>query len=692
MLCVTHEELTSGDEPIVSSPTLLKNVQRGNIQRAHRGGGENTIALYVYSSLPLKYRLRFEEKYGNPEETLKKLENADSVVINAEAREFYESFEYCLNGVQTRLSEKLITEYTLNASVLGMLVDRMNELVSTSHALCNGRRSDLWGIILAESERLREVSGHTLPKNLSRLKDRMQKFKADGYRSVISGKVGNSNTLKITEAAARRLIALKRSRVPVYTDSQIFAAFSKEAEEKGWKPLKSLSGMKAWLNSPAIEPLWHDAVFGEMSSHQKFDRRHKTRLPTMRDALWYGDGTKLNLYYKDDDGNVRTTFVYEVIDAATEVFLGFHISDTEDYKAQYMAYRMAVQVSGHKPYEIVHDNQGGHKKANSGGMLDKICHIHRPTAPYNGASKTIESVFGRFQGEVLHKDWRFTGQNMTAVKASSRPNIEYVEANKDSLYTLDELKAAYIRARQEWNELPHPATGEPRIRMYEESVNPATPAVTPADMIDMFWVTCKRMSTFTSSGIEVTIDKKKHVYEVMSSPGVPDLEWRRKHTYQRFVVKYDPYDLASVRLYWKDKAGGLRFERVAEPYIVIHRAIQDQTEGEAAFIRAQQASAEQNRMDRQVEARTIEYEEGVAPEQHGMATPKLKGVRSDVERQIERRLKKYSRGPVELSLGKAAKAMSNMDWMEEKDSPQENGSLILTMPEQKDLKTVSSKL
>lgn len=587
MLCVTFEELTTGDEPVIKKKTLFSRVDRGSIQNARQGKGEGNYALYVYSSLPPKYRQRFEEKYGNPEEIMKEKEaaSAATVLMSGEAREYYESFEYSLNGVQTRLSEKLIQEYTINASVMAMLWDRMNRLVSTSHALCNGRRGDLWDIVFNESERLREVSGHTLPGHLARLKDKMKRFKADGYRSVISGKVGNRNTIKITEEAGRRLIALKRSRVPVYTDSQIFAAFNKEAEAKGWKPLKSLSGMKAWLNSPAVEPLWHDAVFGEMSSHQKFDRRHKTQLPTLRDALWYGDGTKLNLYYKDEDGKVRTTSVYEVIDAATEVFLGFHISDNEDYEAQYMAYRMAIQVSGHKPYEIVHDNQGGHKKLQNQQFFEKLCHVHRTTAPYNGASKTIESVFGRFQQQVLHKDWRFTGQNVTAVKSSSHANIEFVEANKDRLYTLEELKAAYVKARTDWNEMPHPATGEPRIKMYEASVNTETPVVTASDMVEMFWVTCDRMSTFTSSGIEITVKGKKRIYEVMSSPGVPDLEWRRKHTYQRFVVKYDPYDFSSIRLYWKDKAGGLRFERVAEPYIVIHRAIQEQTEGEALFIR-----------------------------------------------------------------------------------------------------------
>lgn len=406
-----------------------------------------------------------------------------------------------------------------------------------------------------------------------------------------------------------------------------------------------------------------------MSAHQKFDRRHKTQLPTMRDALWYGDGTKINLYYRDEDGKVRTTSVYEVIDAATEVFLGFCISDNEDYEAQYMAYRMAIQVSGHKPYEIVHDNQGGHKRLQNQKFFDKLCHVHRTTAPYNGASKTIESVFGRFQQQVLHKDWRFTGQNITAKKDSSRPNVEFVEANKDKLYTYEELKAAYLKARTEWNEMAHPATGEQRMKMYEQSENPETPVVTASDMIDMFWVTCDRMSTFTSSGIEITVKGKKRVYEVMSEPGVPDIEWRRKHTYQKFVVKYDPYDFQSIRLYWKDKAGELRFERVAEPYIVIHRAIQDQTEGEAAFIRNQQKATEESRIERHVAGREIEYAEGVAPEQNGLTSPDLKGVSKDVQRQIDRRLRKYGNEPEELSLGRVTKKVSKMDWRDLEEQP-----------------------
>ena len=668
-LCVTFDELTGGENPIIQPGTLRLNVWRGNIQSARQGKGEGNYVLYVYASLPMKYRMIFEAKYGKPADVLKAQEQKEWVKEDGDARAFYEAFEYDLNGVQTRLSQKLIDEYTSNASVLKMLWERMNELTSTTHALGGGRRSDLWDIVSTQSEKLREVTSHTLPKNLARLKEKMSQFKKNGYESLISGKIGNKNTLKITEEAGRRLIALKRSKVPVLTDRQIFEQFNAEAAERDWKPIKSLSGLKAWLESPQVKPLWYDAVHGELNAHQRYDRRHRTELPQRRDTLWYGDGTKLNLYYRDEDGKVRTTSVYEVIDAYSETFLGYCISDTEDYEAQYMAYRMAVQVSGHKPYEIVHDNQGGHKKANSSGMLDKICRVHRTTAPYNGASKTIESVFGRFQQEVLHKDWRFTGQNITARKQSSRPNVEFLEANKDQLYTLDELKAAYLKARTEWNEMVHPSTGEQRIKMYQSSENPETPAVTAADMVEMFWVTCDRMSTFTSSGIEITVKGKKRRYEVMSAPGVPDTEWRMKHTYQKFIVKYDPYDFSSIRLYWKDKAGELRFERVAEPYIVIHRALQEQAEGEAAFIRAQQAAAEQSRIERQVAAKQIEYAEGVAPEQNGLTTPKLKGVRADVQRQIDRRTRRYSRQPEELSLGRVTKKVSKMDWSDLEEQP-----------------------
>lgn len=665
ILCVTFAELTGGRDPVMKANTLKCNVQRSNIACARRGGGEGTQALYVWSSIPEKYRRRFVATYGDPEEKMREAMTKASIKIDAKAREYYEAYTYMdKDGQERHLTEKMIEEYTINASVLGEL-EKMAARRQAIRSSLNAPMSGAWDLILDSSERMRESYGHTLPGTLARLKTRLKAWKADGYQSVVSGKLGNSSALKITGDFLKLIVALKRSKVPVYTDAQLFEKANEIAEERGWKPIRSLSGMKKWLNSPAVEPLWYDAVYGEQAARQRYGRKHKTALPTRRDTLWYGDGTKLNLYYRDEQGKVRTTQVYEVIDAMSEVLLGYCISDTEDYEAQYHAYRMAIQKSGHKPYEIVYDNQGGHKKLDSDGFIGKICRVHRPTQPYNGESKTIESVFGRFQAQVLHKDWRFTGQNVTAKKASSRPNVEFIEANKDSLYTLEELKDAYAAARKEWNEGRHPATGERRIDMYEKSVNEETQEVTLHDMVDMFWVFTKRMATFTDQGLQVTVKGEKRQYEVCSSPGVPDHEWRRKHTYERFVVAYDPYDFASIRLYTKGTDGSLRFERTAEPYILIHRALQDQQgTDDAKFIRQEQEANLQDRIERTVAGRTIAAEHGTDAEQQGLHSPKLKGTTAAVQRQIDHRMERYSQPPEQYQLGRHTKSLSLDDWLD----------------------------
>ena len=690
ILCVTFAELTGGRDPVMKANTLKCNVQRCNIACARRGGGEGTQALYVWSSIPEKYRRRFVATYGDPEEKMREAMTKASIKIDAKAREYYEAYTYMdKDGQERHLTEKMIEEYTINASVLGEL-EKMAARRQAIRSSLNAPMSGAWDLILDSSERMRDSYGHTLPGTLARLKTRLKAWKADGYQSVVSGKLGNSSALKITGDFLKLIVALKRSKVPVYTDAQLFEKANEIAEERGWKPIRSLSGMKKWLNSPSVEPLWYDAVYGEQAARQRYGRKHKTALPTRRDTLWYGDGTKLNLYYRDEQGKVRTTQVYEVIDAMSEVLLGYCISDTEDYEAQYHAYRMAIQKSGHKPYEIVYDNQGGHKKLDSDGFIGKICRVHRPTQPYNGESKTIESVFGRFQAQVLHKDWRFTGQNVTAKKASSRPNVEFIEANKDSLYTLEELKDAYAAARKEWNEGVHPATGERRIDMYEKSVNEETQEVTLHDMVDMFWVFTKRMATFTDQGLQVTVKGEKRQYEVCSSPGVPDHEWRRKHTYERFIVAYDPYDFASIRLYTKGTDGSLRFERTAEPYILIHRALQDQQgTDDAKFIRQEQEANLQDRIERTVAGRTIAAEHGTDAEQQGLHSPKLKGTTAAVQRQIDHRMERYSQPPEQYQLGRHTKSLSLDDWLDVMEGGDDGDTPRIPLPMEK---KIASKL
>ncbi len=665
MICVTVDELTQeyDGQRVMTASNYKQLCARKRLFIARKAGGFGVYALIMYSSLPDRFRARFEAIHGNPEQILEQQKMEKKVLkIDKDARDFYMS--HILPNGKTLVDTK-VEEYTINASVLGLVLTALNERMAKVQALGGGVPKDLWHKALDLSESYRKDYNHTLPNTLRGFRDKMNAYKRDSYVALISGKDGNENTLKITDEAGDQIIALKRSKVPVYTNSQLFAKYNEIAKEKGWKPLKSISSLVSFLERPEVKRRWYDAVHGELAAHQKYTRKHKTALPSFRDSLWYADGTKLNLFYKDYDENgklqVRTTQVYEVMDAFSETFLGHFISDRENFNAQYNAFRMAIQTAGHRPYEIVVDNQGGHKKDEAKDLFEHICHVFRFTAPYSGQSKTIESAFGRFQAEILHQDWRFTGQNITTKKATSRPNMEFIEANKENLYTLEELKIAYAKAREAWNNAKHPATGIARMEMYQNSVNPETTEVDQLDMIEMFWLTTPKPSTFTASGITIEINKKKYTYEVLGTDKMPDLEFRKKHTFRQFYVMYDPLDMTQVRLYTKE-TNGMRYIATAEPYVKIHRNLQEQKPGEMAFIRQMDIANKQERVDLQLEAAELEMAHGVAPEQFGLNRPKMRGISLvSTEALMETSVKKTKAKQAEIiDVGLLGKQVSNL--------------------------------
>lgn len=652
-----HELTRSDDgEAVISRAAYDWNIRQRNVnvlQRACRG----KKALIEYRSLPERFRKRFEAKYGDPEKIMKQEKAA--LPADTEAQRFFHD-HLLPNG--EHLPEKKQEEYIINARVLNALREMFNTQKAMRRAY-NNNTPVVWSNIFRAAEELRDAYGHTLPKSEARLRDKLRQYTKEGYGCLVSGKFCNSNTLKITKAAGRQIVALRRCRVPVYTTKQLFEEFNRIAERRGWKPLASQSSLVQYLERAEVKPLWYDAVYGELAAKQLFARRNKTEMPTMRDSLWYGDGTKLNLYYKAVEGGktvVRTVQVYEVVDAYSEMLLGYSVSASENFDAQFAAFRMAIETAGCKPYEIVTDNQGGQRSEIAKKFFAAICRVNRPTAPYNAPSKSIESVFGRFQKQVLHADWRFTGGNISS-KEAWKINREFLEANKASLYTYEELLAAYAAARQQWNAMKHYETGIAHEEMYRASVNAEAEPVSRLDMIDLFYLTTEQSSLFTADGITIQYRGRKYTYEVLTADGQPDYEWRRENTGREFFVRFDPQTMDRALLYTKTPMG-LRYETVAYPYLSIRRNIQEQRPGDMDFIRMNDEANKRERVRRQIEAHALEIEHGVAPEQHGLRTPALKGIS---EREYERLADAVIVVPAEpepLAVGEYTKAVSNMDY------------------------------
>lgn len=615
-ICLEYSELVPA---IMSTANYRKLTFTGKIDVARRGCFD-TPALVLWSTLPTRFKTRVVEEYGNPEHLMKaqvKLYEED-----AEARQFYNTFKVA----DSYLPDEEIERCTVNASVL-ILIDKIMKRRRAERKMRGNRIGNLWESIWGEYNALRDEVEHTLPATLGALKNKMSAFRKEGFAALVNKKYGNCNSAKITKAGGDYLVALKRSVAPSYNTAEILQLFNEMAAKKAWKELQSEQAITNYLNQPEVQQLWWSAVYGEHSAKQKFDRKMRTIMPTKRNALWYGDGTKLNLYYKEwkegEGWKLATTQVYEVIDAATEMFLGYHISDKEDSEAQYNAFRNAVEFAGELPYEVVVDNQSGWRKLET--FYKSICHVFHNTMPRNPQSKTIEQVFGRFQQQVLKKNINFTGANITA-KSGGKVNLDLLAANIDAVPTYDEMVKQYVQCRQKWNESIHPSARKARCQFYNEATNDALTMLTKDVAERCFFVQNEKPVTFTASGLTIQVKGKKYTYEPLADDFEPDYEFRAKYTNVPFIVKYDPRDLTMIKLYQENSKGELVYIADAYPYIEVHRAMQDQFDGERSWIIGQLDSTAKQRVAREQKAAKISTDWGLSYEDKGLIRPKFAGM------------------------------------------------------------------
>lgn len=606
-LSATFEEITEGDDPIMRLGTLKSKLSRGLVQYARRAKGRGVKALIDVMTMPKEIQQELITRYGLPEKSTLKAEVVE-VARDVKALNYFNQYRYYNGqGEEQSLPSDIILEYTLNASVLNVLIQEEKRLRAMGNKL-NNNRTDIGGILLSLSEALRREYGHNLPASERRLREKLRDYKKKGYATLISRAMGNSNSTKITEEAGEYLVALKLSKLPTLSHEDILEAYNYKCKETGWKPLESIQALRNYLYSPAVKPKWYGGRVGELTAYQVYGYKHKTTMPEKRDALWYIDGTKLNLYY-NKEGKLATAMVVEVIDAYSDCLLGYAITEAEDFQAQYRAVRMALEKAGHRPYELVHDNQGGQTSKVAKEWFDRIALVHRTTQPNRPQSKTIENLFGRFQQEVLKRMPWFTGANVTAKGEENRPDLEWIKANLNLLpRSLEELEEQYVALREEWNLRKHHRTGVARIEMYETSHNEALTPFTEADYEALCLLTRSRTIRFEGRGLVLESGKQEYAYdaytETQDGKLLVDFEWRLKNIGQEFVVRYDPEDLSKLYLY-KETANGLRFERIVTSKVVVARAIQEQTSSDAEYIRYIQQADKEARLALVAEQRAI---------------------------------------------------------------------------------------
>jgi len=643
MLRYNNRIALTGDEIIgnICTKSNYDKMTRVGHMRVLRRGCKGTPAIIDYETMPEKYKQKVISMIGDPIKILSTNKLAGLVKHDSEGRKFFNDH---LTPKEKHLPAERINEYIANAELLNAI----GELVidkKAYRALCGGLKGNIWQSISRTLAGLDRVQfPHSLPENPLRLKDKYNSYKENGYISLIHSGYGNKHTEKLNENAKLWVLARWANMVDRVTSvHHLFALYNQEAVIRDWKILESPQTIKNYLYGEGVKDLWWGYRYGELSAKEKFSMQHSTRMPSMRDSLWYSDGTKLNYFYLED-GQIKTCQVYEVMDAYSEVLLGFHISKSEDFEAQYRAYKMAAQVAGYRPYQLGFDNQGGHKKLENAQFLSRLAHLSIKTQPYNGKSKTIENAFGRFQEQYLKRDWFFTGQNIQAKKQESKANMEFILANKTNLPTLDQVKAVYVQRRNEWNNAIHHASGEARLPMYRNSHNPETPALELLDMVDLFWMLRPVPVTVSAFGITFIEKKVEHTYLVLKD-GRPDQMWLRRYIDKKVYIKFDPEDYSMIYLYEQD-ATGLRFLTVADEKITVARGKQEQEDFETAYIVQVNNENKRIRSERWNEMDGILAKHNMRAEDYGLKNPAVKGVKVSQGETIGSVMKKTSQAVI----------------------------------------------
>lgn len=607
---------------IISEPNYKYHKSAGNLKVVRRGC-RTTPALVEYESILPRFQEKILQIVPDPHKTTKHIKFRDYLEQDPKAIQFFNDWTIPDGSA---LPNKNKQEYAANAAILNTIDFLINNKLAKRKALGTAKTKVWQKIINIIQDLPQHQWPHNLPKNERRLKDKFNLYKKEGYESLIHAGFCNKNSEKINDNAKMWLISRFADQVErVATIYQLWQEYNKRAKEEGWKRLKSDTPVYNFLHQEDIKPLWYGHRFGELKAKEKYTYHHKTKMPTMRDSLWYSDGTKLNFYYQDENGKMQTRNVYEVMDVFSETFLGYHVSKTEDYQAQYFAYKMAAKTAGHRPYQIGFDGQGGHKKLKSGEFLSKMARLSIKTQPYNGKSKTIENAFGRFQMQVMKKLWFFTGQNINAKRVESRQNMEFILANVENLPTLEEAIAAYEKCRLEWNEAPFQRTGKPRLEKYLASENPEAPELSMFDLVDLFWILRDKPSTYSASGISFKEKSDKYEYVVYDENRYVDMDFHRKSIDKKFHIKFDPEDMSLIYLYEKTPLG-LRFVTAAETKTAVSRARQDINEFEDQYIKEMAKRNKEARVDMRDETERILEQFGATAEQRGLNRPLLKGI------------------------------------------------------------------
>ncbi len=567
-LCVQANWLN--ETGVVSLANLKFLSCKGKIKKARSGGGLGNPALYIYNTLPERFKNIIEHDLGiDPYEEKATIHFSQFLKTDETAAAYFANYELEDGRYLSEANADAVDEYTANICVFNAIEKIISKVTSANPKI---NKAELWQKITASvhniSDDLRFRYPFDLPENPQALRAKYEacilkksnkRYPRTGMEGLIHNNYCNTNTVKITTEVGEWLIAFyslpNKPSIPelawMYESKRSVTGFPKLSE----------SGIQNFLMKPENERIWLRPRDGKDAWINRFGHSIKRDKETLfANAHWAIDGTKLDtIHVKDSSNKMGADMNIDcVIDVYSEKIIGWSLSESETHVDHFKALKMAVNSAGAKPYLFTYDAQSGHRTKKMQELYSRVVatggtHYHHKVGR---KSNPIEQIFNRFQQQVIGKRWFSDKQSIKSKSSRSQVNTDFIKEFKAALPTKEELYKHFIVMVDEWNAMKHPRIKSKSRNEVFNTKSEYTQELDAFEQISMFWLNETTPKLYRKEGMKLTVAGSDYEFEVYDKDDNVDMEFRRKYVNTKLIVAYDAEYLNDyIKLYDLNEKG-----------------------------------------------------------------------------------------------------------------------------------------
>ena len=264
---------------VVSVNALKVMLHRGKIKKARTARGLGNYALYVYESLPQRFRNNIEHDLGlDPYAQSKIIPFSKYLKYDETAAAFFSNYELEDGRYLSEASTESVEEYTANAIVFNAIQILNSKVVAANPKINKG---ELWSRITTSihnlSQDIKARYPFNLPTNPRSLRAKYEscvlqkankRYPRTGLEGLIHDNYCNNHSTKITQEIGEWLLAFYC--LPINTSIyELLQEYNKVRCERGWSFL-SESGIANFIMKPENERIWTLAREGVDSYTKKY--------------------------------------------------------------------------------------------------------------------------------------------------------------------------------------------------------------------------------------------------------------------------------------------------------------------------------------------------------------------------------------------------------------------------------------